>query len=289
MTQTMDLAINIASIADGTLTGALRYLKDLEIDRLVIPFGNVPGFAEKAYVDVDALKAMKREIEEAGLSFHTMQYWPPLTPKVYSDSPEGKAQWEGLLKSLEAMSEVGADTLNVFMMGDYPEDPAKLDEAWDRLVTFYRKFIDKAEACGVRAALHPVAEHETRKGHALVHDFDTFNKLVEAVPSPSNAICICIGNLWLSAGDDIYDQIRKLGDRIALVHVRATRRGHGEKEFFLDDPLAPDFAQIMKALRDITYQGDLTPEHLPRLEWQNKEDIATAWTIGYVKAMMQLI
>jgi sugar phosphate isomerase/epimerase len=289
MTQKMDLAINIASITDGTLTGGLRYLSDMQVKRLVIPFGNVPGFKEKAYVDADALKGMKREVEEAGLSFHTMQYWPPLTPLVYSDSPEGKAQWDGLLKSLEAMSEVGADTLNVFMMGDHPKDPAKMDEAWDRMFTFYRKFMDKAEACGVRAALHPVAETETRKEHALVHDFDTINKLMEAVPSPSNGVCLCIGNLWLSAGDDIYDQIRALGDKLALVHVRATRRGLGEAEFFLNDPLAPDFAQVLKALRDINYQGDLTPEHLPRLEWQNKEDVATAWTIGYVQAMMQLV
>jgi hypothetical protein len=44
----MQLAINVASVADGTVAGALTYCKDLGVAKVVVPFGSVPGFMRRA-------------------------------------------------------------------------------------------------------------------------------------------------------------------------------------------------------------------------------------------------
>ena len=65
----MRLAVEVGTVADGTLKGAIQYCKDLEVDRLGVGFTHVPGFEEKGYVELDALKAVRAEIEDAGMSF----------------------------------------------------------------------------------------------------------------------------------------------------------------------------------------------------------------------------
>lgn len=75
----MELAVYAGSLADGTLQGTIQYCKDLEVDRLVVPLDPmhdgdvVPGFPDKGYLDLDDLKSLKQEIEDAGLSFSVMQ------------------------------------------------------------------------------------------------------------------------------------------------------------------------------------------------------------------------
>jgi sugar phosphate isomerase/epimerase len=285
--KTMQLAINVASVADGTVKGALTYCKDLEVNKVVVPFGAVPGFSEKGYVDADEIKAVKDQVQAAGLDMTTMQIWPPLTPAVMG--PENEAKWEKWGRTLDAMGANGVDTLNVFVVDTKPEDPAQLDEAWDFFAEFYRKFMDRAEQNGVKVALHPIHENPQRHDRDLVHDYATMMELIERVPSPSNGVCLCIGNFWNSEGDAMYDQIRELGEHITLVHIRSTHRDTGEAEYWFDDPLGPDFPKTIKALRDINYTGDLVPEHLPVLTDQEKTDVATAWVIGYMKAMLQVV
>lgn len=283
----MQLAINVASVADGTVAGALTYCKDLGVAKVVVPFGSVPGFNEKGYTDPADIKAVKDQVQEAGLDLTTMQIWPPLTPSVMG--PEGEAEWAKWGCSLDSMGANGIDTLNVFVVDTKPQDPAKLEEGWDYFTTFYRKFLDRAAANGVKVALHPIHENAQRHDRDLVHNYATMMRLIERVPSPSNGVCLCIGNFWNSDGDEMYDQIRGLGAGLTLVHVRSTHRDTGEKEYWFDDPLGPDFAKTIQALRDINYTGDLVPEHLPILTGQTNGNVATAWVIGYIKALLQVI
>jgi sugar phosphate isomerase/epimerase len=122
----MQLAINVASVADGTVAGALTYCKDLGVAKVVVPFGSVPGFNEKGYTDPADIKAVKDQVQEAGLDLTTMQIWPPLTPSVMG--PEGEAEWAKWGCSLDSMGANGIDTLNVFVVDTKPQDPAKLEK-----------------------------------------------------------------------------------------------------------------------------------------------------------------
>ncbi len=266
----MKLAISVGSVADGTLQGTIQYCKDLEVNRLDVPFTQVPGFKEKGYLDLDALKSMKAEIENAGMSFSVMVYWIP-APMI-AGAPEGEAQFGDLCKSMEVMSEVGVDILMIFARLGSPDEPE-----WDLTVNFYRKLMVQAEKCGVKIALH-----------TGVRDWSSgaIERMMRDVPSPSNGVCFCMGNVWLFEGERMYDATRRLGDKVFYVHLRSTKEGLGETPFWFDSDGGPGFRETLQALKDIDYSGDMRAEHMPEVAGENRTDIGTAWAIGYMKALL---
>lgn len=267
----MRLAVSVGTVGDGSLQGAIRYCKDLELDRLDVPFAQVPGFEEKGYLDLDTLENMKAEIEDAGMSFSVMVYWA--TSPLVLGVPEGKARFDDLCKSMEVMGKVGADILMMFARLVAPEDPQ-----WDLQADYYRELMTHAEKCGVRIALHTGARDWTS---------GAIDRIMRDVPSPSNGVCFCMGNIWLFEGERMYDVIRRLGDKVFYFHLRSTKQGLGETPFWFDSG-EPDFRKTLQALRDIDYSGDMRAEHLPtdHEEPPNASDIGTAWAVGYMKALL---
>jgi D-mannonate dehydratase len=276
----MKLAVEVGTVADGTVQGAIQYAKDLEVTRLVIPFAQVPGYEERGMVDLETLQGIKREVEDAGLSFSAMVYWAQRA--MVMGEPEGKVQLDNLFKSIEAMGKMGADILSLFATLEVPQDPQDKEARWGTFVDFYRQLMAQTEQCGVKVALHTVA----MPSRNMLWDYGAVQKLIEDVPSPSNGVTFCVGNFWNSDGERIYDIIRQLGERVFYVHLRSTQDWLGETPFWFDSG-GPDFAQIIRALRDIHYQGDLRSEHMPEVVGENRTDIGTAWAIGYTKALLQ--
>ena len=94
-----------------TLQRAIQYAKDLEVDRLIVSPGLVPGFREQGYFELEALQKVKQEIEDAGLSCSVMQLWPPMVVGAL----ETEARLSGVCKSTEVMPEAGVDVLSLFV------------------------------------------------------------------------------------------------------------------------------------------------------------------------------
>ena len=199
-------------------------------------------------------------------------------------APEGKAQFSNLCKSMEVMSKVGTDILSTFVTLDRPENPQEEDARWDLLVDFYRKLIVQAEKCGVKIAIHTVALPERN----MLWNYEAVEKLMKDIPSAYNGVTFCVGNFWNSEGNEIYDVIRRLAEKVFYIHVRSTNQGLGETPFWFDSG-GPDYSKIIKALRDINYRGNLRSEHMPEVVGENCTDIGTAWAIGYMKALLQFL
>jgi D-mannonate dehydratase len=270
----MRLAVSVGTIGDGTLQAAIQYCKDLELSRLVVPFRRVPGFEENGYLDLDSLKNMKAEIEDAGLSFSVMVH--RIASPMLTGAAEGEAQFGGLCKSMEVMGEIGADIFMIFARLGAPEDPQ-----WGPVVDFYRKLVGQGENCGVKIALH-----------SGFRDWSSgaIDRIMRDAPSPSNGLCLCMGNVWLHEGERMYDVVRRLGEKVFFVHLRSTKHGLGETPFWFDSG-EPDFQKTIQALRDIDYRGDMRPEHMPTDHYgePGASDIGTAWAVGYMKALLQLM
>jgi len=281
----MRLAVAVGTVGDGTLQGAIQYCKDLEVDRLVeVGFGNVPGFREQGYFELEALQKVKQEIEDAGMSFSVMAGSVP-RPMIMGE-PEGEAQFSNLCKSMEVMGKVGADILMMMPMLQPPEDPQEEEARWGLFVDFYRKLMAQAERCGVKVALHTVAHPAMN----MLWNYQVVERLMKDVPSPCNGVCFCIGNYWNSEGERMYDIIRRLGEKVFYVHLRSTKQGLGETPFWFDSG-GPDFRKTIQALRDIDYRGDMRAEHMPTDHYgqPGASDIGTAWAIGYMKAALQFV
>lgn len=276
------LAIEVGTVADGTLKGAIQYGQGLEVERLVVPFVLVPGFQEKGYLELNALKDVRSEVQDAGMSFSAMVYWAQ-KPLVMGE-PEGAAQFTALCKSLAAMREAGADILSMFATIEPPPDPKDDEARWGLLVDFYHKLIPQAEQLGIKVAVHTVA----MPSRNMLWNQAAMDRLMKDVPSPYNGVTFCVGNYWNSDGERMYDIIRRLGEKVFYVHVRSTKDFLGETPFWFDSG-GPDFRRIVQALKDIGYQGDIRAEHMPEVVGENRTDIGTAWAIGYMKALLQYV
>ena len=278
----MKLSVYAGSVADGTLQGAIRYCVDLEVERLVVPldpltYGDlVPGYRQKGYLDLEDLKAVQQQIEDAGLSFSVMQLWPFMR----LGAADTEARFENLGRTMEAMGQGGVQVLSYFVGIDPSASPGDAEARWDLLVDHYRKLMAHAERTGVKVALHTGGALGTSRA---------LDRLMREVPSPYNGVCFCTGNSWRSEGEGIYDMIRRMGDKIFHVHLRNVRivpgDPHDAQVWFGSGH--PDLSKVVQALRDIGYSGDLHAEHLPGVVGERDEEIRTAFAIGYMRAAMQ--
>ena len=282
----MKLAVEVGTVADGDLTGAIQYCKDLEVERLVVPFVKVPGYEEKGSLDLAAMRDVKAQIEDAGLSFSAMVYWAraPLVTGIAAGTPEGEESFAALCRSLEVMGQVGADVFSMFASIEPPLDPSEEEARWSVLVDFYRKLMPQAENNGVKVAVHTVA----MPSRNMLWDTAAVERLMADVPSPNNGVTFCVGNFWNSDGERLYDIIRRLGEKIFYVHTRSTQVAWGEAPYWFDSG-GPDMPRVFRVLREIGFQGDVRSEHMPEVSGENRTDIGTAWSIGYSKAVLQMM
>jgi mannonate dehydratase len=88
-------------------------------------------------------------------------------------------------------------------------------------------------------------------------------------------------------GKDVLETIHYFGERekIFKVHFRNvnTTLPHFV-ETFLDNGYM-DMYKVMKALREVNFNGVVIPDHIPGMT--NNHRVGTAYTIGYMKALLQ--
>lgn len=151
----MKFAVELGSVADGSLKNTIKYCQDLSVDRLTVPFATVDGFKETGRLDLSAVQEMKQEIEDACLSFDVMVDWTP--EEMVLGGENADQLFDNLCHNLEVMHEVEADILATFIIVSPGETLAETEERWDKLIVFYEKLMAVAEENQVRIAQHTVA------------------------------------------------------------------------------------------------------------------------------------
>jgi len=268
----MNFVVEAGNIGGGSLEEAIQYAKDLGIPAMSVPWVRVPGFNEQGVVDADRLKAIRAQIEQAGLVFHSMMASIPR--EVLAGGAETEARFAALRQSFRAMAAARVDLLSAFA-------PARKDVPWDQLVGFYRRLMKELEPHGVRFASH--------SGGVFI-TYATMSRLLQEVPSPNNGFCFCTGNVWHGEGEKIYDIPPQLASRFFYVHMRNVKTGQGEKEYWFDEGDI-DIPKLIGALRKVGYRGAIRSEHLPTDHYgqPRESDVGTAWAQGYMRAVQQLI
>lgn len=90
---------------------------------------------------------------------------------------------------------------------------------------FLEHVVPVAERVGVRLAVHPDDPPWPLFGlPRVVSTLDDARWLVDAVPSPSNGLTLCVGSYGVRADNDVVRMARELAPHVFFAHLRSTRR-----------------------------------------------------------------
>ena len=166
------------------------------------------------------------------------------------------------------------------------------DEIWENYTHFIKQVAPVAEEAGIRIGIHPddppvpVLAGVPR---CVFSNFDGYKRALEIANSPNVGICLCCGT-WLEGGrqltgKDPDEMIRHFGaKKIWKIHFRNVSAPLPHfVETFMDNGYY-DMYKIMKALRDVDFDGIVILDHSPRLVGGNYAQ--TAYGFAYMKALL---
>jgi mannonate dehydratase len=169
------------------------------------------------------------------------------------------------------------------------------DEIWDNYDYFIKQVVPVAEEVGVRIGVHPDDPPVPELGgvpRCIFSSFDGYKRALEIADSPNVGICLCVG-CWLEGGEgmgkDVLETIRYFGERgkIWKVHFRNVNEPLPHfVETFMDDGYM-EMYKVMKALREVNFDGALIADHVPQMVGGRR--VGLAYSIGYMKALLERV
>jgi mannonate dehydratase len=166
------------------------------------------------------------------------------------------------------------------------------DEIWQNYTHFIKEVASVAEEEGVLIGIHPDDPPQPELAgvpRCIFSSFEGYKQALEIADSPNVGLCLCVG-CWLEGGalmgKGIIETIQYFGQqqRIFKVHFRNVSAPLPHfVETFVDNGYQ-DMYQVMKALRQVNFDGVLIPDHIPLMA--NDQRVATAYSMGYMKALV---
>ena len=176
-----------------------------------------------------------------------------------------------------------------------PPQPTPAAQLWDNLERFLNEVLPVAEDAGIRLALHPDDPPlpELLGQPRIIYSNAALRRVVNLAPSSANGICYCVGSLH-PAGEDVVAGIRDLAERIVFVHARNVR---GTASHFVEtwhDNGGIDMPGVVRALKEINFQGTLRPDHAPSMAGETNETpgyemLGRLFAAGYLRGLMQAV
>jgi mannonate dehydratase len=171
--------------------------------------------------------------------------------------------------------------------------PYSREEIWDNYTYFIKAVTPVAEEEGIRIGIHPDDPPVPELGgvpRCIFSSFDGYKRALEIAASPNVGMCLCVG-CWLEGGKlmgkDVLETIRYFGrqGKLFKVHFRNVNAPLPHfVETFVDNGYM-EMYRVMKALREVDFDGAVIADHVPAMVGGNR--VATAFSIGYMKALLE--
>ena len=169
------------------------------------------------------------------------------------------------------------------------------EEIWDNYEYFIRRVAPVAEQEGVYIGIHPDDPPIYPLGgvpRCIFGGFEGYKRALEIADSPNVGVCLCVG-CWLEGGAEamgasVEEAIQHFGShgKLFKVHFRNVSNPLPEpwQETFIDDGYY-DMHRVMRALRDVEFDGCVIPDHIPSMVGGSHTGLA--YSIAYLRALVQ--
>jgi len=171
--------------------------------------------------------------------------------------------------------------------------PVSDNELWERLGVFLDEIVPVAEECGVRLAAHPddPPVDSLRNTARLVNEPEKYQRLLDLVPSESNALEYCLGSIQEMSAGDLYSNLDKhsAAGKIAYVHARnVVGKVPRYQEVFIDEGDI-DMARAISILKKNGFDGVIVPDHTPEVSCRAPWHAGMAHALGYLRALIDVV
>lgn len=166
------------------------------------------------------------------------------------------------------------------------------EEFRENLYAFLAQVLPKAEAAGVKLAIHPDDPPQDMLGlPRVVCTAEDLDRLFADQPSPANGITLCVGTYGSRPDNDLPDMARRFGSRIHFAHLRGVTRDPNEQRSFYEANHLDSDIDMVSVIRELLSEehkrsqasGDSAEEIFIRPDHghQMMDDIGKAVNPGY--------
>jgi mannonate dehydratase len=200
----------------------------------------------------------------------------------------------------------GGSRYSTFVYDKAKQDPplteagrVTAEAAWERITYFLERVVPVAAETKVKIACHP---HDPgmppgkgfRGVERVLGSVEGLKRFIAIKENPYHGLNFCQGTVTEMLKDpdkEIADVIRYFGTRrkIFNVHFRNIRgRFLDFQETFPDDGDV-NLIRCMRVYKEVGYDGMLMPDHVPRIDGDDRGQQAFAYAFGYIRALIQLV